>query len=70
MRLVTYDQGQGSPERVGALRGDAVIDVGFDGDMVAFIAAGELEAARTPRTAEAVPRGCAHRCDLAPCATS
>jgi 2-keto-4-pentenoate hydratase/2-oxohepta-3-ene-1,7-dioic acid hydratase in catechol pathway len=38
MRLVTYDAGAGA--RVGVLDGDAVRDAGFDGDMVAFIAAG------------------------------
>lgn len=35
MKLVTYDAGRGS--RIGILEGDAVIDVGFEGDMVAFI---------------------------------
>lgn len=38
MRLVTYDAGAGP--RVGALEGDEVRDLGFDGDMVAFIEAG------------------------------
>ena len=38
MRLVTYDAGAGP--RVGALEGEAVRDLGFDGDMVAFIEAG------------------------------
>jgi 2-keto-4-pentenoate hydratase/2-oxohepta-3-ene-1,7-dioic acid hydratase in catechol pathway len=38
MRLVTYDAGGGA--RVGELDGDGVVDLGFDGDMVAFIAAG------------------------------
>ena len=42
MRLVTYDVGQGTPERVGVLRGDDVIDAGFAGDMVALIAGGDL----------------------------
>ena len=42
--LVTYDAGGGA--RVGALDGDAVVDLGFDGDMVAFIAAGAPEGAR------------------------
>jgi 2-keto-4-pentenoate hydratase/2-oxohepta-3-ene-1,7-dioic acid hydratase in catechol pathway len=46
MRLVTYDAGAGP--RVGALEGDAVVDLGFDGDMVAFIAAGAPVGARTP----------------------
>jgi 2-keto-4-pentenoate hydratase/2-oxohepta-3-ene-1,7-dioic acid hydratase in catechol pathway len=38
VRLVTYDAGAGP--RVGALEGDTVVDLGFDGDMVAFIDAG------------------------------
>jgi 2-keto-4-pentenoate hydratase/2-oxohepta-3-ene-1,7-dioic acid hydratase in catechol pathway len=38
MRLVTYDAGGGP--RVGLLDGDAVLDAGFSGDMVAFIEAG------------------------------
>ena len=37
MKLVTYDAGRG--HRVGILEGNAVLDAGFDGDMVAFIAA-------------------------------
>jgi 2-keto-4-pentenoate hydratase/2-oxohepta-3-ene-1,7-dioic acid hydratase in catechol pathway len=38
MRLVSYDAGAGP--RVGVLRGEQVVDAGFDGDMVAFIEAG------------------------------
>ena len=38
MKLVTYEAGEGP--RVGLLEDDGVIDVGFDGDMVAFIEAG------------------------------
>jgi 2-keto-4-pentenoate hydratase/2-oxohepta-3-ene-1,7-dioic acid hydratase in catechol pathway len=38
MRLVTYDAGEG--QRVGALEDGSVSDLGFDGDMVGFIAAG------------------------------
>jgi 2-keto-4-pentenoate hydratase/2-oxohepta-3-ene-1,7-dioic acid hydratase in catechol pathway len=38
MRLVTYDAGEGP--RVGALENGGVADLGFEGDMVAFIAAG------------------------------
>ncbi len=34
MRLVTYDTGDGTPQRVGVLRDDAVVDAGFDGDMI------------------------------------
>jgi 2-keto-4-pentenoate hydratase/2-oxohepta-3-ene-1,7-dioic acid hydratase in catechol pathway len=40
VRLVTYDAGAGP--RVGALEADAVRDLGFDGDMVAFIEGGAL----------------------------
>jgi 2-keto-4-pentenoate hydratase/2-oxohepta-3-ene-1,7-dioic acid hydratase in catechol pathway len=39
VRYVTYEA-PGGPARVGRLDGDAVLDVGFDGDMVAFIEAG------------------------------
>ncbi len=39
MRFVTYASGDGAP-RVGRLDGQIVLDVGFDGDMVAFIEAG------------------------------
>jgi 2-keto-4-pentenoate hydratase/2-oxohepta-3-ene-1,7-dioic acid hydratase in catechol pathway len=38
VRLVTYDAGAGP--RIGKLDGEAVLDLGFDGDMVAFIEAG------------------------------
>jgi hypothetical protein len=38
MRLVTYDEGAGP--RVGRLEDERVVDLGFDGDMVTFIAAG------------------------------
>ena len=37
MKLVTYEAGEGP--RVGMLEDDSVVDVGFDGDMVAFIEA-------------------------------
>jgi 2-keto-4-pentenoate hydratase/2-oxohepta-3-ene-1,7-dioic acid hydratase in catechol pathway len=46
MRLVTYDAGAGP--RVGALKGPVVHDLGFDGDMVDFIAAGAPTGPRTP----------------------
>jgi 2-keto-4-pentenoate hydratase/2-oxohepta-3-ene-1,7-dioic acid hydratase in catechol pathway len=39
LRFVTYEPPAGPP-RVGRLDGDTVLDVGFDGDMVAFIEAG------------------------------
>jgi len=38
MKLVTYDAGSGP--RVGTLENGNVVDLGFDGDMVAFIEAG------------------------------
>lgn len=38
MKLVTYDAGAGP--RVGRLDGEHVVDLGFNGDMVAFIEAG------------------------------
>ena len=44
MRLVTYDAGAGP--RVGALENEGVVDLGFEGDMVAFIAAGAPEGER------------------------
>lgn len=43
MRYVTYEAGAGP--RVGRLNGDAVVDVGFDGDMIAFIEAGAPDGA-------------------------
>jgi hypothetical protein len=57
MRLVTYDAGSGP--RVGALEGDEVHDLGFDGEMVAFIAAGFPAAL-----------ACSPRCGRGRCATS
>ena len=44
MKLVTYDAGEGP--RVGALEDGGVTDLGFDGDMVGFIAAGAPEGER------------------------
>jgi 2-keto-4-pentenoate hydratase/2-oxohepta-3-ene-1,7-dioic acid hydratase in catechol pathway len=46
LRLVTYDAGAGP--RVGALTADGIDDLGFDGDMVAFIAAGAPDGRRSP----------------------
>lgn len=40
MRYVTYESPESRGRRVGYLDGDAVVDAGFDGDMVAFIGAG------------------------------
>jgi 2-keto-4-pentenoate hydratase/2-oxohepta-3-ene-1,7-dioic acid hydratase in catechol pathway len=46
MRLVTYDAGDGA--RVGALEDGAVVDLAFDGDMVAYIEAGAPPGTSTP----------------------
>jgi 2-keto-4-pentenoate hydratase/2-oxohepta-3-ene-1,7-dioic acid hydratase in catechol pathway len=46
MRLVTYDAGAGP--RVGALQDGSVVDVGWEADMVAFIAAGAPAGRREP----------------------
>src|SRR5579875_1365767 len=46
MKLVTYDAGQGP--RVGALEQGGIVDLGFDGNMLAFIEAGAPIHARTP----------------------
>ncbi|WP_069805890.1 fumarylacetoacetate hydrolase family protein [Thermogemmatispora onikobensis] len=46
MKFVTYDAGQGP--RVGLLEGEQIFDVGFAGDMVAFIEAGAPIARREP----------------------
>jgi len=46
MKYVTYDAGQGP--RVGALENGGVVDLGFEGDMVAFIEAGAPVGTRTP----------------------
>jgi 2-keto-4-pentenoate hydratase/2-oxohepta-3-ene-1,7-dioic acid hydratase in catechol pathway len=51
VRLVTYDAGDGA--RVGVLDGDAVMDVGFEGDMVAYITAGAPSGAATQVTSDA-----------------
>ena len=45
MKLVTYDAGRGS--RVGALENGELVDLGFDGDMVAFIEEGAPVGERT-----------------------
>ena len=47
MRFVTYESPSG-PARVGRLDGDTVLDVGFDGDMIAFIEAGAPIGAERP----------------------
>jgi 2-keto-4-pentenoate hydratase/2-oxohepta-3-ene-1,7-dioic acid hydratase in catechol pathway len=48
VKLVTYQAGRGP--RVGLLDGEAIVDVGFEGDMVAFIEAGAPLGVRTPVT--------------------
>jgi 2-keto-4-pentenoate hydratase/2-oxohepta-3-ene-1,7-dioic acid hydratase in catechol pathway len=45
MKLVTYDAGRGP--RVGALENGEIVDLGFDGNMVAFIEAGAPVGKRT-----------------------
>jgi 2-keto-4-pentenoate hydratase/2-oxohepta-3-ene-1,7-dioic acid hydratase in catechol pathway len=47
MKLVTYVAGDQKP-RVGMLENGRVVDVGFDGDMVAFIEAGAPVGKQTP----------------------
>jgi 2-keto-4-pentenoate hydratase/2-oxohepta-3-ene-1,7-dioic acid hydratase in catechol pathway len=46
MKLVTYDAGSGA--RVGVFENGAVSDIGFDGDMMAFIEAGAPAGERRP----------------------
>ena len=46
MKFVTYSSPAGPP-RVGRLDGETVLDVGFDGDMIAFIEAGAPIGAET-----------------------
>ena len=46
MRVVTYDAGAGP--RVGALEDGEVVDVGFEGNMIAFIEAKAPVGPRTP----------------------
>ena len=46
MKLVTYNAGNGP--RVGLLEEGAIVDAGFDGDMVAFIEAGARVGKRAP----------------------
>ncbi|GAC1456627.1 MAG: hypothetical protein NVS4B1_25650 [Ktedonobacteraceae bacterium] len=48
MKLVTYEAGRGP--RVGALEHGNIVDLGFDGDMVAFIAMGMPVGIRTSVT--------------------
>jgi 2-keto-4-pentenoate hydratase/2-oxohepta-3-ene-1,7-dioic acid hydratase in catechol pathway len=48
VKLVTYQAGRGP--RVGLLDGEAIVDVGFEGDMVSFIEAGAPLGERTPVT--------------------
>jgi 2-keto-4-pentenoate hydratase/2-oxohepta-3-ene-1,7-dioic acid hydratase in catechol pathway len=46
MKFVTYDAGQGP--HVGAIEQESVVDLGFAGDMLAFIEAGAPISTRTP----------------------
>ena len=46
MKFVTYDAKSGA--RVGVMEGETIYDVGFEGDMVAFIAAGAPVGEKTP----------------------
>jgi 2-keto-4-pentenoate hydratase/2-oxohepta-3-ene-1,7-dioic acid hydratase in catechol pathway len=66
VRLVTYDLGAGTPERVGVLRGDEVIDAGFAGDMTALIAQADLTSARDALTSAAPVAGARLRAPLRP----
>jgi 2-keto-4-pentenoate hydratase/2-oxohepta-3-ene-1,7-dioic acid hydratase in catechol pathway len=66
VRLVTYDRGEGTPARVGVLREDAVVDAGFQGDMVALIAGGDLAAARKALAGGAPVEGARLRAPLRP----
>jgi 2-keto-4-pentenoate hydratase/2-oxohepta-3-ene-1,7-dioic acid hydratase in catechol pathway len=68
VRLVTYDTGEGTVQRVGVLREDAVVDARFDGDMIAFIEGGEgaLDAARGALAEGAVVAGARLRAPLRP----
>ena len=68
MRLVTYDRGDGSAARVGVLRGEAVVDCGFAGDMIALIESGEagLAGARSALESGAEVVGARLRAPLRP----
>jgi 2-keto-4-pentenoate hydratase/2-oxohepta-3-ene-1,7-dioic acid hydratase in catechol pathway len=48
VRLVTY-RANGGASRVGVVDGDRVVDAGFDGDMVAFVAGGDTSLAAAKR---------------------
>jgi 2-keto-4-pentenoate hydratase/2-oxohepta-3-ene-1,7-dioic acid hydratase in catechol pathway len=66
VRLVTYDQGPGTLERVGVLRGDDVIDTAFAGDMTALIAQADLTIARDALATGAPVAGARLRAPLRP----
>ena len=66
MRLVTYDLGPGTRERVGVLRGDDVIDAAFAGDMTALIADGDLTPAHEALATGAAVAGARLRAPLRP----
>jgi hypothetical protein len=64
--LVTFDQGAGTAQRVGALRGGDVVDIGFDGDMTALIAGGDLAGARAALATGRAVEGARLRAPLRP----
>jgi 2-keto-4-pentenoate hydratase/2-oxohepta-3-ene-1,7-dioic acid hydratase in catechol pathway len=68
MRLVTYDTGAGTAQRVGVLRDEAVVDACFEGDMIAFIEAGEraFDGARGALAAHDAVAGARLRAPLRP----
>jgi 2-keto-4-pentenoate hydratase/2-oxohepta-3-ene-1,7-dioic acid hydratase in catechol pathway len=68
VRLVTYDTGAGSAERVGVLRDEAVIDCAFEGDMIAFIEGGDaaLATARTALSSGSAAPGARLRAPIRP----
>ena len=68
VRLVTYDTGAGTAERVGVLRDEAVIDCAFEGDMIAFIEAGDaaLAGARAALSSGSAVAGARLRAPLRP----
>ena len=66
MLLVTFDEGAGTAQRVGALRGGDVVDIGFDGDMTALIAGGDLAGARAALATGRAVEGARLRAPLRP----
>ena len=58
MRLCTFELGDRS--RVGVVDGDRVVDIDFEGDMVAFIAGGEASLAAAQRAVASADGGAVH----------